>query len=678
MIEYSSRPLFIFIVSWTFFLTHIGAASKNDLCDTTAMLVVKNKSSYHQMTSYGNPIPFTANAAIFGNKGLQLQSTVFGHTDRKFKTHLLAGQKEIWQRFYVRFDSMGSDFSSNKTAEKTISLFLVNVITTEQRQNNDIATLMTFKFLIDLNKKGLFLSVSPNAAYSKQRLLVPIDKDTIYCVESKVSFLTSDSIEALFYFNGIESAAWRLKYPYNNDFFSIDIQSHFREADFPITISMDEIAISDNRLFSIPNTAVSCSSIISNGKIRMCCKRHDTNYFGEDLSQVRWRIFMDTCQVFPLFDVVEYALEYFSEYAIPFTLHRGTYWWQTSHRNNFGNWSYWSNPVIFDIDKTDAAMVSIRNTYFSTMDNSRRLSEIQRERWHTVTVEINNLVAWDSLLYLIVWLNDTSYTYGHPANKGGQFCAASSYICNLNLYKGEYAFFEKNVENSFLTSRVPIGHDGLYIRQSDKNFKIDTTVGIISFDIRLLQNASIGLWNISSAVVYRDLQSTTSSPEAITPVFKSNFMVIAGDGSYKSNPWTLLLSSLLIVLAIIVSRRIIDQKNNKQLLSDKTIDDKIFDDISSYISDHITESLRVKNITTTFHINEKHFYRIMAGKNTSFNRLVNEIRIGKAKNLLMTNQEMSIEQISIAVGYSASNNFASVFKKFENISPKDFRRNSKQ
>jgi AraC-like DNA-binding protein len=91
----------------------------------------------------------------------------------------------------------------------------------------------------------------------------------------------------------------------------------------------------------------------------------------------------------------------------------------------------------------------------------------------------------------------------------------------------------------------------------------------------------------------------------------------------------------------------------------------------------MAEKIRVKDILVAFRISEKQFYAIMAAENQTLPAVINTIRIDKSKELLSGNNEMNIEEISLAVGYKASNNFATIFKKFEGLSPKEYRAKTK-
>lgn len=96
--------------------------------------------------------------------------------------------------------------------------------------------------------------------------------------------------------------------------------------------------------------------------------------------------------------------------------------------------------------------------------------------------------------------------------------------------------------------------------------------------------------------------------------------------------------------------------------------------IVSYINEHFTEDLQLKNVCDDFYISKaslcKKFKEVMK---CSVMKYVLELRLNKAK-LLLRDTDKSIEQISVECGFSSANYFGLTFKKSIGLSPLNFRK----
>lgn len=94
--------------------------------------------------------------------------------------------------------------------------------------------------------------------------------------------------------------------------------------------------------------------------------------------------------------------------------------------------------------------------------------------------------------------------------------------------------------------------------------------------------------------------------------------------------------------------------------------------IFQYISEHITEPLDAKQISSAMYICPEHLsrrFRAETGKNLP--DYINCKRIYMAKILLSRNTK-NITEVAIQVGYCDSSYFSKVFKKIEGISPREY------
>lgn len=101
---------------------------------------------------------------------------------------------------------------------------------------------------------------------------------------------------------------------------------------------------------------------------------------------------------------------------------------------------------------------------------------------------------------------------------------------------------------------------------------------------------------------------------------------------------------------------------------------KLKNDIVEYIQDNYADkSLALIRIADEFNISVPYlskFFKEQTG--TNLNEYLNRIRVDEGKRLLETT-DMTVQSIALRVGYNSANTFIRVFKKYENITPGQYR-----
>jgi two-component system, response regulator YesN len=99
-----------------------------------------------------------------------------------------------------------------------------------------------------------------------------------------------------------------------------------------------------------------------------------------------------------------------------------------------------------------------------------------------------------------------------------------------------------------------------------------------------------------------------------------------------------------------------------------------FNKLISYIHEHIHEQLYLRDIAKIFFINPNYCCNLFKKlTNGTFSDYVNKLRIAKAKKLL-TNYELTIEEIAQKVGYNDYYYFIKLFKKQLGVTPTKYRK----
>lgn len=99
----------------------------------------------------------------------------------------------------------------------------------------------------------------------------------------------------------------------------------------------------------------------------------------------------------------------------------------------------------------------------------------------------------------------------------------------------------------------------------------------------------------------------------------------------------------------------------------------LFKKVEQYISDNLKEEFDLERTAAKFNLSSYYFSRsFKEAIGYNFSDYINMLRIKKAK-VLLKNDTMSIKEVGYSVGYSDPNYFSKVFKKYEGISPTEYK-----
>ncbi len=115
-----------------------------------------------------------------------------------------------------------------------------------------------------------------------------------------------------------------------------------------------------------------------------------------------------------------------------------------------------------------------------------------------------------------------------------------------------------------------------------------------------------------------------------------------------------------------------DSKTNKNKSLNK-IKMKLFDNVKDFIRENIDTELELEKVANNFGLSVYYFSRTFKEvTGINFSEYVNKCRIDIAKELLSTG-EMNVKEVCYKVGYNDPNYFSKVFKKYEGVSPVNFK-----
>lgn len=123
---------------------------------------------------------------------------------------------------------------------------------------------------------------------------------------------------------------------------------------------------------------------------------------------------------------------------------------------------------------------------------------------------------------------------------------------------------------------------------------------------------------------------------------------------------------------LISGNNVTDGKDNKNKSINK-IKLKLFEDVKNFIKENIATELELEKVAGNFGLSVYYFSRTFKEvTGTNFSDYINKCRIDIAKELLSTG-EMNVKEVCFKVGYNDPNYFSKVFKKYEGISPINYK-----
>lgn len=94
-----------------------------------------------------------------------------------------------------------------------------------------------------------------------------------------------------------------------------------------------------------------------------------------------------------------------------------------------------------------------------------------------------------------------------------------------------------------------------------------------------------------------------------------------------------------------------------------------------YIANNISQNLSVKDVADYVHLSPEYFTKLFkkeVGQNIK--NYILQVKVDVAKDLL-GNPNIPISIVALDLGYSNFSHFTQMFKKFEGITPTDYRKN---
>ncbi len=628
---------------------------------------------------------FSSAAALHGSSGLQME--LDSRTSYLDISGIVPFQEDFWLTYYIRVD----DYTTDEKSSSQIDFFCVDF----SRLYSD-AGLPAIVYSVgnDANIGGLYLcnrlqpSRTENDKFSSK---TGIKRGEIYCIESNMKFVGPDSIILKSFINGRPLLEAGSHFNYARDKTSLLLYAEWSGAAAKCRLSLDEFAITNTQKFSVPPRPT--GGIIFPDSVRgqfdhirgylpdyprplLQWDSIKTNYEGEQLLLSEWRIYSAKSENFPLYNRIHTDLADCRSIILPFPLDSGRYSFMTRYKNNFGNWGDWSYRCSILVDRSRDIPIEILKIFFTEQQDTQDVSELKPGIWYDLHVHFVTAGNMDTIGYFMMYMHDSTYQDGNPANKGGVFLPTANFKVNISYNGDNFTIFE-GVENESRSLKLAGGVVGKFIDCSQGKVIFDPVRGKLRLTMRLSAKAQPGHWHIVGCFrTYR--YDGKRARENSSNIFERTILI--GSSVYYSN-WLVFgipIASILFigVLFFVRHKRSKIKRNSieaRQAIESIEISkDPQMERIFHFISQNFDKDLTVHSICTDLKIAEHNFYQIFRRNGIKFAKYLNLVRIEKAKELLLTTDK-KVTDIALLVGFLDPDYFYKLFKAQTNLTPSEFR-----
>ncbi len=605
-------------------------------------------------TAKESSLYFSKDAAISGKTGLGIRCG-FIYAPVRVSTDI-PKIDTLWSRFYIRLDSTNLP---KKEIGELNKIFLISLFLNEIERSKGQLSFMLFAIQNSSFTKECSLAVAIQPSIHEKNDLnftYSLSPGKIYCIESSIKFFSGDSVSVELFIDG--NLMWKeaLTYVLPRNFIKLVINN--THSGFRVwSVSIDEFAVANKQLYPLPVAPQNCR-ISNDSQVVLFCDKFKSAYSGEYHWASEWQLFRIGDAKFPLFAVRERD-PFFAEHCIiPFQLDTGKYYSQVRFQNNYGNWSNWNTSDTIYLSTLSRFSARIMDLYLTDVKSGKTVTEITRDQWYHANILLDTLVDWQQTGYLIINLHHQNYPFGSPIEKGGAFLRDSNYVFNLSLLNGSKALYQKITEGSKASQSIPLGETGLYVDGNREEIVVDTVKNVIRLKIKLLAEAATGPWGFRAYFFDKN--------KSISNIF-SRSIIVRHLRHSKTNRFVAVTAGLfaISIAAVLFYLIRLNGKKSKQKSA------KEFLRIKEYLLERIHEKNSTDDVQKALKISRNNFFQIMRDNGTDYSKLLNLLRIKKAKELLVKTDK-NISEICFEVGFSNPAYFIKVFRECENITPGDY------
>lgn len=111
-----------------------------------------------------------------------------------------------------------------------------------------------------------------------------------------------------------------------------------------------------------------------------------------------------------------------------------------------------------------------------------------------------------------------------------------------------------------------------------------------------------------------------------------------------------------------------------QFIETKSSDGDTIKAVLNFCSENYTQNIQLETISRALHISRTYISHLFSEKlHMGFSEYIGMLRISDACNLLVS-QDMSVTEVSYAVGFNSTRSFNRLFLKYTGLTPRDYRK----
>ncbi len=438
--------LFLFALSMTAFSSLFISG------DTAVTIRLEGKDAVYpvEIMQKNGLHPIGKRGAIAGDMGISISvASLSGNVGRCFVPWI----RNQWNRFYFRLDTVAA------LKHEYLKLHFLSHGLPAANSLERFPYSIRFGLIKPANSDAVSLFVqewiSKDLTDSFPSLLYPIEVGSSYCLESKIDLIGGDSIALSFFVNNVLFGS-------SHRFFLNDSQKQsewlaFYKVDTTLLylpgtlfsppvcrISIDDIVVSDKKIAPIPPMPSGFREEIdiispswddrnfipAYNKSVLSWDSAQISYISETIRQAELQLFSGESLNFPIYHVILSDPSEFYRQVIPFPLDSGLYKCRMRYQNNYMEWGNWCAINVFSVNRK-------RNSSVIIKDLTVHPTKIRAGNWFDVAVRLRS----DSIKlhngYLLIFMNDSTNTWGHPDNKGGRLSPTNGYVFNISFTNGK-------------------------------------------------------------------------------------------------------------------------------------------------------------------------------------------------------------------------------------------------
>lgn len=188
------------------------------------------------------------------------------------------------------------------------------------------------------------------------------------------------------------------------------------------------------------------------------------------------------------------------------------------------------------------------------------------------------------------------------------------------------------------------------------------------------------LRNALSSLHKQNHYVVTPTPSVHFSIFPINQQQLT-DGFYIIGPYTtsfhlkdqFLLKPAHCIPPLLTLLQYFSAQDTPTLATEEEVCNYHIERAKQYIGKHYSEPITLEDLSSYLKLNKSYLCTIFKkATKATFCTYTNQVRIEKSKELLINSQE-SILEIALSVGFSSASYFNTIFKKYEQITPLEYR-----